>query len=89
MNKVNAKWALRLLKSDSFVVLTDKASVMYLDVKDPRDIHSVFILMGQKAALSKFDKQLHTIMNDHDKAMRRLRSKHANSKATKVNPKKR
>lgn len=76
------KWAYRLLRSRTFLVLTDKASVVSIPLVDIQAHESVFLLSAQTASLQEFKSRLEDLINEHEEAIQLLAYRKGVSKAS-------
>lgn len=70
MNKVNAKWAAKLLRTKNFVVLTDDESAIFIDNNEPKGFDTYMTLAAQSSAIDHFIKSLKRVKSEHDKTLR-------------------
>lgn len=60
------KLAYKFLRSTTYVLLTDKTSVIYIPMLDINNIQNTIILGSQKASLVEFRDRLNQVIKDHD-----------------------
>lgn len=77
--RLHAKWARKLLGSKSFVLLTDKESVIYFSGLNPDRIEDNILLHSQTAALLSFSERLNELILKHEKAIDRVLKKEGNA----------
>lgn len=78
-------WAFRILKARHFIVLTNKASMLFIPesvVKDPKFSDSVSLL-SQRSLLVEYREAMTAAIKDFDKEMQRKSKKQTNRKSTK------
>lgn len=63
------RWAHKLLKAKSFVVLTDKESIIALKGVNPNKLTDVLSLQEQAASLDNFLQQLKALQEEHEHAI--------------------
>ena len=61
-------WAFRLLRSRSFVLLTDKQSVVMLPLADVNKMERLFIISSQTTSLYEFKERLEEVIDEHEQA---------------------
>lgn len=66
------KWALRLFKSHTFLVLTDKASVVNIPLAHIDSFENQFLLSAQTASLVEFKSRLEDLISEHEQAIKLL-----------------
>lgn len=66
------KWALRILNSDTYVVLTDKSAVVNIPLMNPDSIQNVILLSAQTASLNEFKDRLEDTIHEHEDAIELL-----------------
>ena len=66
------KWAYRLLRTDSYVVLTDKQSVINLPIVDGDRIEDIVLMKVQIASLEDFSQKLLALIRGYKDAERLL-----------------
>lgn len=66
-------WALRVLFSKNFVVLTDKGSVIVLKGKDPAKFNDRQILIAQATEMRLFSQNLKAVIAAHRGAIKSLK----------------
>lgn len=63
------KWAVRLLKSNTFVILLDKTAVVNIPIVDVNKFENQLLLAGQTAALQEFKVRLEELISEHEEAI--------------------
>lgn len=64
MNKLRMVW--QLLRSYSYVVLTDSNAVIHIPMMDIEKIQNVMILGSQTSSLKEFRDRLDEVIKEHD-----------------------
>lgn len=72
MNLEKLKWAIRILKSDTYVVLTDEAAVVNIPLMNPDSITNVILLSAQTSSLKEFKDRLEDTIHEHEDALELL-----------------
>lgn len=91
---LNAKWALKLLRTKSFIIITDTEAICNIPLIDLEKLDNVVMLTAQTSQLLAIMEQLSDIGEKHKKrleemmevqrnARETLREEEANSNATK------
>lgn len=70
--RLNLKWAAKLTASKSFVVLTDKESVIALEGIDPNKLSDMLVLQAQQASIDAFLKDLTALKKAHERRVEEL-----------------
>lgn len=85
------KWAYRLLRSRTYVILTDKSSVVSIPLVNIEAMENQFLLAGQTASLQEFRSRLEDLIGEHEQAIallaRRQGDKQVYRKRTQPAPK--
>lgn len=63
------KWALRVLRTRSYVVLTDTRSVVNIPMFDQETLDDQMILAAQTASLENFKTRLEDLIREHKEAV--------------------
>lgn len=66
------KWALRLLRSRTYVLLTDKEAVVSIPLADIDSFENQFLLSAQTASLQEFRSRLEDLIGEHEQAIQLL-----------------
>lgn len=66
------KWMYKLTRTKSFVVLTDKESVVSIPLIDIEQIENSFIISAQAAVLMDFKQRLEGVIGEHEDAIKLL-----------------
>lgn len=66
------KWAYKLLRSRSYVILTDKEAMVSIPLMDIEKFESQFLLGAQTASLLEFQTRLGDTIREHEEASRLL-----------------
>lgn len=70
MEKIKLVWG--LLRSKTYVVITDKVSVISLRMRNPKAFKSQMALLLQTAALQDFHEKLGELIEEHNQAVESL-----------------
>lgn len=66
------KWAYRLLRTNTYVVLTDKESAVNIPLSSLDSFDNVFLLNAQQASLKEFRDRIEDVIHEHEEAVRLL-----------------
>lgn len=66
------KWAIKLLKSKMFVVLTDKEAAIAIDGADPYSLTDAITLAAQASELQMFNESIKELIDKHEAALTQL-----------------
>jgi hypothetical protein len=72
------RWAYKLLRSKTFVVLLDKQSVVFMPLVDLEAFENQFILAAQTASLHQFKERLEGLIREHEEAIQLLAHRESN-----------
>lgn len=77
------EWAFRLMRSRTYVLLTDKAAVVNVPLADVNTFENSLLLAGQAASLAEFIRRLEELKSEHEDAIQLIahRQRHSNSGA--------
>jgi hypothetical protein len=75
-------WAWRLLWTDTYVVLTDKAAVINVPSGDPDSYENIMLLAAQTAALQNFRFRLEDLVREHEEAVLLLTRRNEQKRTT-------
>lgn len=64
--------AYKLMRSVSYVVLTDEVAVVHIPMLDPEKVQNVVILGSQSASLKVFRDRLNEVIKEHEHATKLL-----------------
>lgn len=62
-------WAYRLLRSRTYVLLTDKAAVVNIPLADVNTFENSMLLAGQAASIAEFMRRLEDLKGEHEQAI--------------------
>lgn len=63
------KWAFRLMRSKTYVVLTDKSSVVNIPITSLDSFENTLLLAAQTASLQEFASRLEDLISEHEQAI--------------------
>ena len=69
------KWMYRLARTKTYVLATDKESVVSIPVIDLKAFDNILLLTSQKASLVEFHNRLGDLIKEHDKTVKLLTSR--------------
>jgi hypothetical protein len=81
MKLPNVVWAWRVLRSKTFVVLTDTNAAVYLPLANPDEFSDLMMLKQQRAVFTLFTDEFKKIEKAHNDAVKLLLHKEKNGKA--------
>ena len=66
------KWAYKLLRSNTYVVLTDKDSVVNIPLTKLDTFENIFLVSAQAASLKDFKNRLEGVIKEHGEVINHL-----------------
>lgn len=73
------EWAYRLLRSRTYVVLTDKSAVVNIPLAKVDSFENSLLLAGQASSLATFKDKLEDLISEHEQAIRLLNHRQGGS----------
>lgn len=70
--RLNIQWAYKILRSTSFIVLTDKEATINIKGINPDKMKDIFVLMSQQSYLAQFKDRLEELIKAHDAAVSKV-----------------
>lgn len=78
------KWMWRVLRSKTFVVMTDRGAVVSIPLHDINTFENQLLMAAQAASLSDFKHRLEDLIGEHEDAIKLLSHRQSASKTAKT-----
>lgn len=66
------RWALKVLRTESYIIITDSESICHIPLVDLTDIDNVLVLSSQTSQLLAIMEQLALVSEEHKKRLEEL-----------------
>ena len=73
MTKSQIKWAFKILRTKTFIILTDTEAVVQIPLHEVDTMESRFLLIAQQSSLKEFNRRLQGVIEEHERAIKLLK----------------
>lgn len=73
MTKNQIKWAFKILRTKTFIILTDTEAVVQVPLHEVETMQSKFLLIAQQSSLKEFNRRLEEVIKEHEQAITLLK----------------
>lgn len=78
----NFKWAFKVLRTKTFIILTDREAIVQVPMHGLEAMDNQFMLIAQQSSLKEFNNRLEEVISEHEQALRLLKHRTKQTKKT-------